>query len=367
MVKSHTKETILQRHVVNDLLLSPTLLPNITTPKDLSADQPTVPLNQAVVDYVSERLQAGETHYVDVPGMPGLRQALAQHMQAVGLSGIESANVLVTAGMQETRFLTLQTLGDLLGPVALPEVVHPGARKALGIRPLQATSPLPTDRKAGFLPTLDGIRQALETGAKVLFLESPVRLTGAVFDQEAVAEIARMVARHQAAVIWDQGMSPWVDGYASIWNEPGMAQQAVLVGEAFPGLGLEPLYIGYVITNPEWWEKIRRDKQAISICTSTADQLSAIKVAELYPALHDSQQQTLARLRQRSVAELGGRALAGGAAHVVAVELLDLLQAPVLRSRGFGFADGADFGARGFIRLTVTMNNAIADAVGLLK
>jgi aspartate/methionine/tyrosine aminotransferase len=269
--------------------------------------------------------------------------------------------------MQETRFLTLQTLGNLLGPVALPEVIHPGARKALGIRPLEATSPLPTDRKAGFLPTLDGIREALASGAKVLFLESPVRLTGAAFDQEAVAEIARLAVKHQAAVIWDQGMAPWVDGYTSIWNEPGMEQQAVLVGEAFPGLGLEPLYIGYVVTNPEWWEKIRRDKQAISICTSTADQLSAIKVAELYPALHDSQHQTLTRLRQRSVAELGGRALAGGAANVVAIELADLIATPVLRRQGFGFADGTDFGARGIVRLTVTMDNAVADAVALLK
>ncbi len=367
MAKSRTIDAILQRHVINDLLLAPALMPIGSSPKDLSADQPTMPLDPAIVDYVTERLQAGETHYVDVPGMPALRQVLAEHMQSAGLSGIEIANVLVTAGMQETRFLSIQTLGTLLGPVALPEVVHPGARKALGIRPLEATSPLPTDREAGFLPTIAGIRQALENGAKVLVLESPVRLTGAAYGAEAVAEIARLAVQHQAAVIWDQGMAPWVDGYRSIWHEPGMEEQAVVLGEAFPGIGLEPLYIGYVVSNPDWIKKISRDKQAISICTSTTDQLCATKAAELFPTLHEQQYQTLAPFHQQAVAALNGMTLAGDSVNVVAVGLSDIMAAPALRRSGFGFADGTDFGVRGVIRLSVTPDNAIADTLELLK
>ncbi|MCP4165180.1 MAG: aminotransferase class I/II-fold pyridoxal phosphate-dependent enzyme [Chloroflexi bacterium] len=367
MVKSRTKDAILQRHVVNDLLLAPTLMPIGSTPKDISADQPTMPLDPAIVDYVNERLQAGETHYVPVPGMPALRQALADHMQATGFSGIETANVLVTAGMQEARFLSIQTLGNLLGPVALPEVVHPGARKALGIRPLEATYPLPTEREAGFLPTIDGIGEALESGAKVLFLESPVRLTGAAFAAAAVAEIARLAVQYEAAVIWDQGMAPWVDGYRSIWHEPGMDEQAVLVGEAFPGVGLEPLYIGCIASNPDWCNKITRDKQAISICTSTIDQLCAIKVAELFPELHDAQYQTLAPLHQQAVEGLNGKRLVGDSVNLVAVELSEIMTAPTLRRNGLGFADGADFGVRGVIRLSVTPDNAIADALQLLN
>lgn len=367
MPKSRTKEAILERHVTNDLLLASSLPPVGRTPNDLSADQPTSQLDAVVVDYVAERLSAGETHYVDVPGMPALRQVLAEYLQSTGHAGIEAANVLVTAGMQETRFLTIQTLGNLLGPVALPEVVHPGARKALGIRPLATAGSLPTDRSSGYLPTLDGIRLALEDGARVLFLESPVRLSGAAFEAEAVAEIARLAVQHGAAVIWDQGMAPWVEGYRSIWNEPGMDKLAVLVGEAFPGAGLESLYIGYVASNPDWWEKIRRDKQAISICTATADQLAAIKIAELYPGLHARQYEVLAGLHGKAVDELGPMALPGAAVNVIAAELSGIMVAPTLRMNDFNFADGTDFGARGVFRLAVTPDNAIAGVFSLLR
>ncbi|NLE76683.1 MAG: aminotransferase class I/II-fold pyridoxal phosphate-dependent enzyme, partial [Chloroflexi bacterium] len=260
MSTSKTKQGILARHIANELLLAPALPVAPGHPKDLSVEQPTMPIDPAVADYVTPALYGGETHYVDVPGMAPLRQALAAAMQGAGLLSVEAANVLVSAGMQETRYLAIQILGELLGPVALPQVVHPGARKALGIRPLRATEPLPCDAAVGYLPTLAGIRKALAGGAKVLYLESPVRLSGAMFDAVAVAEIATLAREHGAAVIWDQGLAPWVKGYVSLWNEPGMDKQAVLIGEAFPGVGLESWFIGYVVTNAEWFDRFRRDK-----------------------------------------------------------------------------------------------------------
>ena len=145
-----------------------------------------------------------------------------------------------------------------------------------------------------------------------------------------------------------------------------MEEQAILLGEAFPGMGMEPFYIGYVVSKPDWLQKISRDKQAISICTSTTDQLCAIKAAELFPELHEKQYQTLDALHQQAVARLNGRTLRGDSVNVVAIELSDLMAAPALRRNGFGFADGTDFGARGAIRLSVTDDNAITDAIELL-
>jgi len=368
MSGSQLKAAILARHVNNELLLAPTLMPVAAEPNDLSADQPTMQPAAAIIEFVTDALKAGQTHYVDVPGIPSLRQALAEFLQSTGLNGVDVSNVLVTAGMQETRFLSIQQLGRLLGPVALPDVVHPGARKALGIRPLVSAAQLPTDPAAGFLPTLDGIRAALEDGARVLFLESPVRLTGKAFPREAVAAIARLAVQFQAAVIWDQGLAPWVESYTSVWNEPGMNSLAVVLGEAFPGVGIEAWYIGYVATaNKEWWEKIRRDKQAICICTSTADQLAAIKAADLYGSLHVAQRARLAVLRQQAVAKLKNRVVPGDAVSVVAVKLPDVLALPPLRKGGFDLADGTDFGACGVIRLAVTEGNQIAEAIELLR
>lgn len=368
MSPSANKQAILERHVRNPFLGSPALPVVGRGALDLSADQPTTQPEQVIVDFVTAGLEAKQTHYVDVPGMPPLRDAITKWLQSWGHESVQSANVLVSAGIQEARFLTLQTLGHLLGPVALPAVVHPGARKALGIRPLAVKEPLPVDAAAGYLPTLPGIEAALNNGAKVLFLESPVRLSGAVFDRAAVARIAQLAVQHQAAVIWDQGMAPWVTDFVSLWNEPGMESLGVVIGEAFPGVGIESWYIGYVAArNAEWWEKIRRDKQSISICTATPDQLGAIKAAEVYAAVHRDQLEALAFLHDCVRDLMSTRTVPGRAANVLALALPQPMQAAVLRRHGFGFADGADFGARGVIRLSVTQNNAIAEALALLK
>jgi aspartate/methionine/tyrosine aminotransferase len=368
-MSNHTiKQSILERHVRNEFFAAQSLPVVQRDLQDLSADHPTMQPDQAIVDFVTAGLEAKQTHYVDVPGMPPLREALTKYLQGQGYAPVKVANVMVTAGMQEARFLSLQILGRLLGPVALPAVVHPGARKALGIRPLNVAAPLPVDPAAGYLPTVAGIQAALEGGAKVLFLESPVRLTGAAFGKDAVAEIARLANQYDAAVIWDQGLAPWVQDYVSIWNEPGMDQRAVLLGEAFPGVGIEAWYIGYVTAgNADWWEKMRRDKQAISICTATPDQLGAIKAAEVYPSLHPGQFERLAALRRAALNLVADKAVPGQAVNVLAVNLAQAMDAAILRRNGFGFADGADFGARGVIRLAVTPNNAIADALALLQ
>lgn len=366
IVELDTKQAILARHVTNDLLAAPTLPVVGCDEYDLSADHPTMQPEPAVIEYVIERLKAGETHYVDVPGMPPLRKALAADLQANGYAA-DVANILVTAGMQETRFLSLQILGRLLGPVGVPSVVHPGVHKALGVRPLQVAAPLPTAQSQGFLATMDGIEAALESGVRVLYLESPVRLSGRTYDKRALSHIAKLATQHNIAVIWDQGLAPWVPGYQSIWNEPGMAQRTVLLAEAFPGVGLESWYLGFITTNPEWFEKIRRDKQAISICTSTTDQLAAIKIAETYGVLLARQLEHLTELRNQAAMGLGGRAVPGAAASIVAVELSDPFAGATLRKAGFGFADGTDFGARGIIRLAVTPDNAIANAISILR
>lgn len=367
MSDSANKQAILERHVHNKYLAAPALPVVQRDAQDLGADQPTMQPDQAIIDFVTAGLEAKQTHYVDVPGMLPLREALTRHLQGQGYESVQTTNILVTAGVQEARFLALQTLGRLLGPVAVPAVIHPGARKTLGIRPLTIMDSLPVDPIAGYLPTLDGIRIALQNGAKVLFLESPVRLTGAAFDKEAVAQIARLANQHGAAVIWDQGLAPWVSDYVSIWNEPGMDRLAVLLGEAFPGVGIESWYIGYIAANTEWWEKMRRDKQAISICTATPDQLGAIKAAEVYASLHPSQFADLSRLRNNALIQLKAKAIPGQAVSILAVELPQPIMTAALRTNGFGFADGADFGARGVIRFAVTPGNAFAEALALLK
>ena len=366
MFDSQTKHTLVQRHLENALLQAPILSPVRRSPRDLSVDHPTSPPASQMVESAVLALRQGQTHYVDVPGIGPLRDALAAYLQGMRVVGYEAANVLVTAGMQEARFLTLQIIGDLLGAVALPDTVHPGARQAAGVRRLEVRH-LATDAENGFLPTPSAIRKALQEGCKLLYLESPVRLTGAAYDADSVAEVASLLEEFNAGVIWDQGMAPWVPGYVSIGGQAGMAQRAMLVGEAWPGMGLEAWFVGYVAAPEGWLEPIRAMKQVISICTSTPSQFAAVKAAELYPAFHSEQMEHLANSRQkalRAAVNVAGRVLPGSALNVLAMHMQNAGQArAALAKAGFGFADGADFGAPDVLRLSVTLDDTVVRAL----
>jgi len=148
---------------------------------------------------------------------------------------------------------------------------------------------------------------------------------------------------------------------------PGMAERVAVFGEAWPGAGLESWFIGYLAANEDWWESMRSQKQIISICTSTPSQFAAVKAAEVYGDLHAAQLEELAECRREAldlVRSLDADLLTGSTVNLVALQMSDPEHASTaLGKGGFGFADGADFGAPGVLRLAVTTDRAIVKAL----
>jgi aspartate/methionine/tyrosine aminotransferase len=373
MPDSRTRDRMIQRHLANELLQAPSLSSvRRSKESDLSVDQLTVQPDPAIVKAAVTALEQGQTHYVDVPGIAPLREAVAAHLRDMGLIGYDQAKVLVTAGLQECRFLSIQMIGAAFGCIALPKVVHPGARQAAGVRRLDVRF-FDVDAENGMLPTPASIRQVLKAGCRLVYLESPVRLTGATFDRATVDKLASLIQEFDAAVLWDQGLAPWVQngGYASLGTQPGMAERVAVFGEAWPGIGLESWFIGYVAADEAWVESMRSQKQVMSICTSTPSQYAALKAAEAYGDLHAAQ---LARLTQhrrealKVVRTLDAELLTGVVAHLIALQPVDPQKtAATLHEGGFYFADGADFGAPGVVRLSLTTDDPVARVLDLLR
>lgn len=324
-----------------------------------------------MIDRATTALEQGQTHYAEVPGIDPLREKLATYIRQMGLVGYEPANILVTAGIQECRFLAIQMVGERFGCIGLPEVVHPGVRQAVGVRPIDVR-PLAVDRTGGLLPTLSSLEATLEEGCKLLYLESPARLTGAIYDATSVTRIAELLDRFDAAAIWDQGLAPWVPQaqYISLGSQPGMAERVVVLGETWPGIGLESWFIGYIGANTDWLESMRSQKQIMSICTSTPSQYAALQAADLYPDWHDAQLESLAEIHHKArglAQEVGATPLTGTTVNIVALQVSDPEQIrAALRQAGFEVGNGTAFGAPDVLRLTITPDNAIARALNQL-
>lgn len=359
---SKTKAEILKDHRAN-AALNAALPPAIGRhAKDLSADGLFSPLDERVIAASSEALEAGQTHYVDVPGIAPLREAIADSLNRASGTNYAPGNIIVTAGVQESRFLTIQKIGENFESIAAPTVAHPGLRKALGVRERKVV-PLPAEAARGFLPSVDAIAEAVAAGCRLLYLESPSRLTGAAYSSGEAAAIAQILGESGASAICDQGLSAWVDGgCASLAALEEAPAQITTIGEAFPGMGLASWFIGTIAAPEDQIPAMQSQKQIMAICTSTAAQFAALEAGSLFDAAHPPKLAQLRRLRSEILASaesLNLEVIAGDALNIIALRASDDI-AERLRGAGYDFADGAAFGAPDVIRLTVSPEAADA-------
>lgn len=367
---SKTKANLLEQHQANADLNKPLPPQTMRRAQDLSADDLQMPLDERIVAAASEAMEAGETHYVDVPGIAPLRAAIADSLNGGAGSAYQPGNIIVTAGAQESRFLTIQKIGERYASIGVPGVVHPGARKALGVRKRDIVS-LPVAEERGYLPAVERIAAAASEGCRLLYLESPSRLTGAAYSVDEVAAIAQILSDYDAAAIWDQGLSVWVDGGCpSLAAHEDAPTRVATIGECCPGQGLASWFIGYIAAPEAWVPAMQSQKQIMAICTATASQYAALEAGRHFEEAH--KRQLAQRSRQRAdLLELAREreleVVAGEAASIIALRTADGAEGAITRLRRAGYeaADGRAFGAPDVIRLNVS-NSAIA-ALGALN
>lgn len=358
---SETKNKIISQHQENSELNTPLLSQVMQNEMDLAADEIVSPLDEQIIAGASEALEAGETHYVAVPGIGPLREAIAEYLNNDTDSQYTDANIIVTAGVQESRFLTIQKISELYDSIAVPEVVHPGVTKALGVRTRKVVA-LPVDFRNGALISVDTISSAIDSGCRLLYLESPSRLTGAVYSREEVDQIGKIAATNEVGIIWDQGLSTWVaDGeYAPIAPLDADTSQTATIGEAWPGMGLASWFIGYIAAPEKWVSSMQSQKQIMAICTSTATQYAALEASKLHATTHAQQMQQLNNIKT-SLIDYANSAnldvMTGNTVNLLALNLSGLDKTSILArlsESGFTVADGEFFGAPDVIRVNVS-------------
>ena len=140
----------------------------MTSGLDLSGDHSFFGLVPAARDAVRDALDRGETHYADVPGIAPLCRAVADLLTARGLRVNAQDGLMITAGEQEARFLAIQALGQAGYRLALPSIVHPGARKAAALGHM-GVSRFALDART-MRPDISAVRRTLAAGRVGLYL-----------------------------------------------------------------------------------------------------------------------------------------------------------------------------------------------------
>ena len=150
-----------------------------------------------------EALASGATHYTHPLGIPELRQAIVENIEAHGGARYAPEDVVVTPGGQQAMFvlaLGLLDPGDeLLVPCPGYNPYHQAAELSeatlVNIRTTSATN---------FTLTADLVREHITPRSKVLVLINPGNPTGTVIPPDEVVRICEVARQHDLLVVSDE-------------------------------------------------------------------------------------------------------------------------------------------------------------------
>ncbi len=142
-------------------------------------------------------------HYSPTPGLPALRQAVADKTKRDSGYDISPSQVVVTNGGKQAYYEAIEAIVNPGDEVLLPApywTTYPEPVALAG----GTTVVLPTDEAAGFRVTVDQLEAARTDRTKALVFVSPSNPSGAVYPPDEVEAVGRWAVEHGLWVITDE-------------------------------------------------------------------------------------------------------------------------------------------------------------------
>jgi N-succinyldiaminopimelate aminotransferase len=229
--------------------------------------------------------------YPPGPGVPELRQAIAQHQERFyGLEFDADAEVLVTAGATEAIAAALLGLVDTGDEVVTfePYFDSYAACIALAGAHRRVVTLRPEGRRWTF--DADALRRAITPSTRVILLNTPHNPTGKVFDPDELQLVADVAVEHDLIVITDEVYEHLIfDGsHVPIATLPGMRERTVTISSAGKTFSVTGWKIGWICAAPALTAAARTVKQFLTYVNGGPFQPAIARGLALPDAYYDS-------------------------------------------------------------------------------
>jgi aspartate aminotransferase len=168
------------------------------------AGEPDFDTPQFIKDACSQALSDGKTKYAAAPGLPELRQALADQYHQNGLlADANAAQVVVSPGGKYSCYLAILATCGPGDEVIIPApywVSYPEMVKLAGATPKIVLA----GDDLGFKVSPEQIEQALTSATKMLILNSPSNPTGCLYNRAEMEAIMDLAIRKDILVMSDE-------------------------------------------------------------------------------------------------------------------------------------------------------------------
>ena len=194
-------------------------------------------------------LDEGATHYAPFPGIPPLRQAIADDATARKGFDVTPDRVFVTVGGKGVMLYAIMGLVDPGDEVIVPDPGYPiyeSLTRFMGATPV----PIPIRMSHEFRLDVDELASLITPRTTMLVINSPANPTGGVLTRGDLEAIADLAIRHDLVVLADEIYGRILyDGteHVSIASLPGMAERTIVLDGFSKTFAMTGWRLGYAI------------------------------------------------------------------------------------------------------------------------
>lgn len=243
---------------------------------NLSQGFPDFPVSPALIDRLYHYMQEGKNQYAPMPGMPALRQAIAEKLErSFDIEVNADSEITVTSGATEALFAVIVALVQQGDEVI---VLDPAYDSYIPATELQGGKAIRIPLKADtFAPDWDAIEKAISDKTRLLVLNTPHNPSGAVLLEADIERLQQLVKKHDIWILSDEVYEHIIfDGkeHLSVLRFPELRKRSAAVysfGKTFHATGWKT---GYVVAPPLLTREIRKVHQYLTFSSHTPTQLA---------------------------------------------------------------------------------------------
>lgn len=168
------------------------------------AGEPDFDTPEFIKEACAKALHDGKTKYCPAPGLPALREALAEKFRSDnGIAGVEPAQVVVSPGGKYSCYLAMLAVCGPGDEVLIPApywVSYPEMAKLTGATPKFIFAGDDT----GFRVSAEQVKAAITDKTRLLVLNSPSNPTGAIYSKEELQAIVNVCLEKGVLIMSDE-------------------------------------------------------------------------------------------------------------------------------------------------------------------
>lgn len=249
---------------------------------NLSQGFPDFPVSEKLISLVQEGMQKGMNQYSPMPGLPMLREAIAQKLSdTFNIASNPENEITITAGGTQALFAAFTALVDPGDEVI---IFDPAYDSYAPVVRLNQGKPVHLKLKTpNFSIDWDEVEATVNHKTKIIIINTPHNPTGAVLSHDDMLRLTKIVTEYNLYLISDEVYEHIIFDnltHNSALNYPDLRPRTIAIysfGKTFHATGWKT---GYMVAPAEITLELRKMHQFNVFCSNTPMQYGITKYLE---------------------------------------------------------------------------------------